>query len=248
VLLEHTRYEVEFAAETNLLGQLAPATGPERAVPTCPEWTVRDLVTHVGTGHRWSAGIIEQRLTAPVPLTPVPAPENPDEWPEWLRAGADRLIAAVREVGPDGQVWTWQPDSSAGFWLRRMLHDELIHRFDVEIARGELGEVAPDLAADGVRDWLDTAMTLSRPGGPFAGMSGDPATIVLRATDADQSWLFDRAPEGVTWTAGEGTGAVFVSGPAQDLLLVLNRRLDRDRLDIHGDAGLFTQVLDHSVF
>ena len=25
-------------------------------VPTCPEWTVRDLVTHVGSGHRWSAG------------------------------------------------------------------------------------------------------------------------------------------------------------------------------------------------
>jgi hypothetical protein len=29
---------------------------------------------------------------------------------------------------------------------------------------------------------------------------------------------------------------------------VLNRRLDRDRLDIHGDAGLLAQMLEHSVF
>jgi uncharacterized protein (TIGR03083 family) len=248
VLLDHSRYEAEFGAETDLLGESAVATGADRAVPTCPEWTVRDLVTHVGTGHRWSAGIIEQRLTAPVPLTTVPAPDDPREWPSWLRAGADRLIAAVRDAGPHGEVWTWQADPGAGFWLRRMLHDELIHRFDLEIARGELGEVAPDLAADGVRDWLDTAMTLSTPDGPFAGMAGEPATLVLRATDANRAWRLQRTPDGVTWTDGEGAGQVYVSGPARDLLLVLNRRLDRDRLDIHGDKALFAQMLEHSVF
>ena len=28
--------------------------GPDDPVPSCPEWTVRDLVRHLGGVHRWA--------------------------------------------------------------------------------------------------------------------------------------------------------------------------------------------------
>lgn len=127
--LGYDRYDAEFDAVTAQLGEAASACAPEDPVPTCPEWTVRDLVTHVGTGHRWAADLIERRVRQPVRQTPEPAPIEPGLWPAWLADGARRLRDAVRTGGPDQPVWTWRADRTAGFWLRRMLHDELVHRF-----------------------------------------------------------------------------------------------------------------------
>ena len=69
------------------------------------------------------------------------------------------LADAVRAAGPGQPVWPWTADRSAGFWLRRMLHDEVVHRFDAEMALGIEGGLAADLAADGVSDVLDTMAT-----------------------------------------------------------------------------------------
>jgi uncharacterized protein (TIGR03083 family) len=132
--LEHDRYETEFAAETARLGEVASGLDPAAPVPTCPQWTVRDLVTHVGTGHRWATGTVAGRLTVPPPYVTVGAPEDPGEWADWLAAGARDLAGAVREAGPDLTVFGWRPgEETAGFWLRKMLHDELVHRFDAEL-------------------------------------------------------------------------------------------------------------------
>jgi hypothetical protein len=39
----------------------ARSAGPDAPVPTCPGWTVRDLLAHQGMVHRWASG---QRLDA----------------------------------------------------------------------------------------------------------------------------------------------------------------------------------------
>ncbi len=141
--LGHDRYEAEFEAETTQLGVAVSELDPQAPVPTCPEWTVRDLITHVGTGHRWAAEIVEGLLQDPAPYVIVNAPQEPEAWGDWLAAGARRLVASIRDRGPDRTVWTWQAEMTAGFWLRKMLHDELVHRFDLELAGGRLGDVAP---------------------------------------------------------------------------------------------------------
>ena len=43
----------------------------ERPVPTCPGWTFRQLATHVGRGHRWTAQIVATRATTPIPVREV---------------------------------------------------------------------------------------------------------------------------------------------------------------------------------
>jgi uncharacterized protein (TIGR03083 family) len=220
---------------------------------------VRDLVAHVGTGHRWAAGIVEQRLQSPVRSVKADPPAEPTEWADWLADGARRLADAVHACGPREPVWTWQADKTAGFWLRRMLHDELVHRYDAEIAARRLGDVAPDLAADGVSDLLDCFVALSAPGSRdpiFGGLAGSGQTMRLAATDsglgAAGEWFIDRTPDGVRWRSGSppDSADVTVRAPARELLLVLNRRLEPDQagVEVDGDREMFLHWLANSRF
>jgi hypothetical protein len=161
------------------------------------------------------------------------------------------LADAVRAAGAEQPVWTWQRDRTAGFWLRRMLHDELVHRFDVELAAGDFGDVAADLAADGVCDMLETAATLSRAdwSKDFA-LAGAGETLRFAATDHPAVWIAERATDGVTWREGDGAAEVSVRAPARELLLLLNRRIgpEHDGVEVTGDRALLDHWLQHTKF
>jgi uncharacterized protein (TIGR03083 family) len=216
--LSQERYEQEFRAETARFTAAAGRHDPAAVVPACPEWTYRDLVAHVGSGHRYAAEVITAARTEPLPPTRLDPPEH---WPDWLREGAEQLIGAAREHGFGAPVWTWQPtDRTAGFWVRRMLHDEIVHRFDADPA----GALAPDLAADGVSDFLATVATLT--GLPIGmHLTGTGETLQFRATDDAGVWHVTLTPAGVRWRTGEGAADETVEAPARDLLLMLNRRI-----------------------
>jgi uncharacterized protein (TIGR03083 family) len=254
--LGYDRCETELMAETARLAAAACALDPQTTVPTCPEWTVRDVVTHVGTGHRWAAEIVEGRLQSPPPMVTMPAPQEPGSWPDWLAANARRLVDAVVDSGPDCPVWTWRTERTAGSWLRKMLHDELVHRCDVELVSGPVSYVAPDLAADGVSDLLASIAVLSRPDGEdpvFAGLVGTGQTVQIQATDpglAVAAWFVERTPTGVIWRHGQAPADVAVRAPVRELLLVLNRRLDpvEAGVELTGDRALFTHWLENSRF
>ena len=257
-MLEVDRYFLEFEAETARLARLARDSDGDRPIPSCPGWTMEQLVGHVGRGHRWAAEIIRRRLPKPIPMPEVVVPAGPDARGEWLVEGAWLLAGAVRAAGPEQPVWTWQKDRSAGFWLRRMLHDEVIHRFDAELALGIEGDLAADLAADGVSDLLDTAAALSSPdlGVPsaFTGLAGAGESLLFVATDddlgPDREWSVTRGPAGVTWRYGRHEAQVTVRGPALQLLLLLNRRLPAGtaKVEIAGDRELFAHWWSNSQF
>jgi uncharacterized protein (TIGR03083 family) len=252
------RYFEEFEAETARLAGLVHDTDVQQPVPTCPDWTLEQLVGHVGRGHRWSADIVRRRLLEPIPLQEVVVPAGADGRSEWLVEGARMLADAVRAAGPEQPVWTWTADRSAGFWLRRMLHDEIVHRFDVEMALGIEGDLAADLAADGVSDILTTIATLSSPGlgyGNFAGVLGVGESLQLFATDpglgTNGEWSVTCGPAGVSWQHGrDQTADVTVRGASLQLLLLLNRRLSTDAaaVEILGNQDLFEHWLANSKF
>lgn len=243
------------SAETKRFAALVGSAGAGAAVPSCPEWTVRDLVTHVGRGHRWAAGMVATRATTPPPFDTSEAPPEPAGWPGWLEDGTQALVTAVREVGPDCPVWTWRADKRANFWLRRMLHDELVHRADAQLAVGQLPDistgVSAELAVDGVDDWLETVAVLSAPGSPHPTLSqlvGTGQTLHLHATDTDGEWFVRREPGGITWRRGHERADVAVRGPIRPLLLVLNRRLGVEHLEILGERTVLDEWLAHSQF
>ena len=128
----------------------------ERPVPTCPGWTFRQLATHVGRGHRWAAQIVATRATAPIPMRDVAdgkLPQDPAQHALWLNAGADRVIEAVTAAGSD-LVWTLAGLGPASFWARRRAHEAAVHLADAQLAAGRDVDLAPEVAADGVDEWL----------------------------------------------------------------------------------------------
>jgi uncharacterized protein (TIGR03083 family) len=225
--LSPRRYADELEAETARLAAATAQRPTAGKVETCPEWTLRDLVTHVGTGHRLAAGIIEERRDRPAEYRLVHAPDEPDEWPTWLADGARRLNAAVDDLGFDATVWTWQPKAqTAGFWQRRMLHDLIVHRFDADPA----GDLAPDLAADGIADLL---LAL----GYFPRFKGDGESLRFTATDLGRSWHVRLTNGGLDWELAENRADAIIKAPAKELLLIMNRRLEPT--DVEGDRALW---------
>ena len=98
----------EITGSTATLAQLAGGVDLTRRVPTCPDWTMRQLITHVGRAHRWATAIVTIRSAEPIPFREVPdgkLPGDQQEHADWLHGGAARLVGAVQAAG-DEQVWT----------------------------------------------------------------------------------------------------------------------------------------------
>ena len=73
-------------AQTGRLAHDVGAAGPDAPVPTCPGWTVTDLVTHVGQTQHWVSEMIERRIVDPtqLPTEMATVPTDPGEWPSWV--------------------------------------------------------------------------------------------------------------------------------------------------------------------
>ncbi len=255
--LDYDRYDRELQAETLKLAQAVHDADPAHRVPTCPAWTLAQLTAHVGFGHRWAAVIVERRANEPVPhdqTDDLQVPESVEERSRWLLAGARRLSDAVREAGPRTGVWTWADDKTAGFWLRRITHDTLVHRLDAELAVGREVTLAPDLAADSVSDLLEMFSILPRIDDfpALAELRGSGQLLHFHATDPGLGlageWLVRRTPSGVVWEHGHGKADAALRGRALDLLLVLSRRapLAGSQLEASGDPKLLAHWLEHS--
>ncbi|MEU0093118.1 maleylpyruvate isomerase family mycothiol-dependent enzyme [Kribbella sp. NPDC006257] len=125
---------------TRRLAESAATAGPEAAVPTTPEWTVTNLVEHLGQTQHWVAELIERRITDPTQLPTELAvlPADPGEWHAWLAESAQRVAAACSDEALDAPVFNAAGDERSGaqFWLSSMLNEAVVHGFDAANAAG----------------------------------------------------------------------------------------------------------------
>ncbi len=88
-------------------------------------------------------------------MTDPDPPDGPGLTERFVRAHAE-LVDALAAAPPDLTCWTpWPARDGRAFWLRRQVHETLIHRTDVDnaVVRRELRDgtdLDPQLAADGV--------------------------------------------------------------------------------------------------
>jgi uncharacterized protein (TIGR03083 family) len=257
--LSPDRYFAEIEASTAGLAEILAEHEQGLPIPTCPEWTLRQLVTHVGRAHRWAAEITRTKSDAFIPFRQVPDGKLPDDLAEqraWLRAGAARIVDAVREADSD-LVWSFSGPAPASFWIRRMAHETLVHRADAQLAAGSAPEpvIDAEVAADAIDEWL-TLVAGGIVGETDHRTEALPAGAALHIHATDDGlgdlgeWMIRRDAGGLTVEPGHGKGAAALTGPAVSLLLVLMRRRPAadPAVTIHGDSAVVDGWLASTAF
>lgn len=256
---EHARRAI--VEHTRRLAESAAAAGPDAAVPTTPQWTVTDLVEHVGQTQHWTAEIIERRITDPtqLPTDYAVLPADARQWQAWLSESAQRVANAFSDDALDAPVFNAAGDERSGtrFWLSNVLNETVIHGFDAANAANQPVDIDADIAAALISHHLamltSPTWEMMRTESAHA-IRGTGQTLQWLATDTTHdagAWFVERRPDRATWQPGTQRADVTVTGPARSLLLTLTRRLpptDREAtgISIHGDTHLAQHWLDNT--
>jgi uncharacterized protein (TIGR03083 family) len=199
-----------------------------QAYPT--EWTIADVVSHIGSG----AVISLRRLQDTLDNSNPPDDFNQHVWDEWnaksprakvddgLEADAE-LTAALEETTPEDRarfkssMGPFELDWDAFIGMR--LNEHLLHEWDVAVT---LDATVP-LAQDGTEVVIDNLELIAR----FASKpNGDPRTIRLGITDPDRSFAVTVEHDRVEFTAVKPGDMPDISMPAESLIRLVYGRLD----------------------
>ena len=228
-------YVAATAREGAAVGAVAAACDLDAPVPSCPRWPLHKLVGHLGWVYNWVSEHIEQRSATVLNRDDVPRPPQGEAVVPWYAESHARVLAALGDIGPAEEVWSWAGINTGAFWHRRLAQESLIHRWDAENAVGEPGPLDSDLAADGVDELLDVIL-------PFQARAAQgplPAgTLHLHRTDGDGEWLCRIAEGAVEVERIHGRGDVAVRGTGEQLDLVLWRRIEPGDAAVFGDVGV----------
>ncbi len=237
-------YLAVLTAEATALAAAADEAGLDAPVPTCPGWTVADLVLHVGEVHRWATAAVANRATklGEVPSDyrgPLPEPADSIAW---FRSGAVTLRETLATADPSVEYAAFLNDPPTPrllFWARRQTMETGMHRVDAESALGRCTPFAPDVAVDGIDEFLTGFLPRSRT--PLHADS--PLSMQIAPDYSERRWTVAISPE-LPVTVRTATDAdCLVSGPASDIYLALWNRLPHDRITVTGDADVAAAYL-----
>jgi uncharacterized protein (TIGR03083 family) len=207
-------------------------------VPSCPDWSVADLVWHVGGVHRHRIWLITEHPDGPQGFE-LNRPKD-DDLVDWFEEGAGTLAHVLETREPSEHVWTWfPPDQTVGFWQRRMAQETAVHRWDAEHAAAETHPIEPALAADGIAEFFDTLMVVQD-----EPPKGNGETVHVHATDEPAEWVITLDPSGARAEPKHAKGDAGIRGSASDLLLALWRRIPLDHVEVLGNSALAERFVD----
>ena len=231
--------EIELAATV-----AAVASGRTTAdVPTCPGFTVADLITHVGEFCGFWTHVLCEGTGRP--KTPYQAVGD-EPLASWLELIGGHLVSELRATPAVTATYTWyEPDQSASFVARRCCHELAVHRVDAELAHGAAGVIDAAVAADGV----DEALFLAREHGVRgeAGIQGSGQTLHIHGTDFEPAeWLVRLDSTGISYTTEHVKADLAIRGAVSDLEMVLYQRRVVGSVEFLGDRSVLEVF--HGVF
>jgi uncharacterized protein (TIGR03083 family) len=241
--MEHADHIAATARELDALLEAA-GTGAgllDATVPTCPGWTVADLVDHVA----WFVTRWSDRLRG-THQGDTPEPTTPDgddaARVEWLRSLGDDLLTLLQATDADTHVWTWrEPDQTAAFVSRRCAHELAVHRYDAQSARGTCAPIDAELAIDGIDEVLDVLSHAFYQAGEGAG-----ETLHLHGTDDDldvaAEWLVVLGADGLDVRREHAKGDLALRAAVSDLELLLVGRPPLGDIQRFGDESVLDDV------
>ncbi|WP_112239207.1 maleylpyruvate isomerase family mycothiol-dependent enzyme [Kribbella monticola] len=263
--MKYNEYCDQIVVQAGLFAQHLIDADLATPVPTCPGWTVGQLVRHVGGAHREAEQVAQKGrppgqddFRDPTHFTDT----DPVQLGAWLVEGANRLAAELRAAGPDKAVATPVADQTTKFVARRMTHETAIHRADAALAlasadRLETGSaigseygLQAELAVDGIDEWMELcALPLHFEVHPWMReLLGPGRTLHFHATDTQADWLVDLTGDVIAWRHADEEAAVAVRGTVLDLLLLIYKRRPVETVEVLGDRELLDFYLDRVSF
>jgi uncharacterized protein (TIGR03083 family) len=195
------------ASDYALLRTAASSADLDAQVPSCPGWTVSDLVFHVGEVYLHKVAIMRTG-------------KWPEDWPPpelarepklaLLDRGYAELTETFAELGPEAFAVTWIDDNqTVAFWIRRMAQETVIHRMDAQLAAGlPVSPARDDLAIDGVDEVLTWFLAPQAEGLAEVGLAD------LASPDEKDAVQVTAGP--ATWTVyPTATKATVAGGPPE---------------------------------
>jgi uncharacterized protein (TIGR03083 family) len=220
----------------------ADRAGLGAAVPTCPDWSVRDLVAHQGMVHRWATLLLRGGWSLDADAAAFEAEGRAAVDPlEWLRDGVIDLAETIASVPADVRAPVFLEDAPAPreFWARRQCHETTVHAVDAlaaSLGRRPTGAetwIGNDLAVDGIDELL--AGFLTRPRSRLRCEA--ESLLVVAPHDVPDWWLVRLGPHPATTERRRGAHPERsladweVEGGAVEVYLALWNRSDRPGLD-----------------
>jgi uncharacterized protein (TIGR03083 family) len=219
--------------------EVAAATDRVQPVPTCPNWSMADLISHTARIHRWATQMVAsgERVRASGLPTAEPGGE-----PQFLNDGIGPLVETLRATDPNAACWNFtSAPQVAGFWTRRQTHETTIHRIDAELTAGlPITPQDPTMAADLIDEKLRllAANTLSNRDGIDVGGS-----VRFVCSDAPGDWTVHTTDGVFTVDPDAGRGDVTLRGTAHALSMVAWGRPLTDDISITGDASIPARLI-----
>jgi uncharacterized protein (TIGR03083 family) len=217
----------------------ADRAGLRAPVPTCPEWTVRDLVAHQGMVHRWAAALVRGEAGIDPDVFEAEGHGSADPL-EWLRDGVIDLAETLTRAPGDTQALVFLNDAPAPreFWARRQCHETTVHAVDAlaaslgRLPRADETWIATDVAVDGIDELLGGFLTRPR----SRLRCADDAVLVVAPDDVPDWWCVALGPHPAVTSRRTGPRGADdcdweLEGTAVDLYLSLWNRTGRDGLD-----------------
>lgn len=219
----------------------ADGADPDLAVPSCPDWSIADLVWHLGEVHWFWATDVETKATDP-DVVEAAKPARPGEYPEliaWGRAQANRLVSILEQNDDATPVWTWSPPhQTVGFIRRHQVQEAAVHRWDIQRAstRGQPDPIDADAASDSIDELLSVTL-------PWEVSAEKPlaGSVHIHCIDTEGEWLVE-ANGKVEPIHAKGDAAL--RGTASDLLLVAYTRLPLATIEVIGDEAVARQLVE----
>lgn len=232
-----------FAALDTAIASMAgiPVERYEQPVPSCPDWTVADLLTHTTQVHLWATRRISTAPGEQAAKSRFPREDMGSgiALQEAYTRNAQGLVRALRAADLDRVAPTFIGDRTVRWWLRRQAHETTVHAWDAQAALGAPPPIEPAIAIDGVDELVEVFFVHRFKAEEFGG-TGE--TMHLHATDpvseGTGEWLVRFEPTGPVITREHAKGDVAVRDTASNLLLFLWSRAVPATLGTFGDTTI----------
>jgi uncharacterized protein (TIGR03083 family) len=189
-----------------------------RRVPQYPEWTMADLLAHVGSILARTTQICLTHPTERISAPKLPEGEDVGDWYEAILA---EMISTLDRSDLYVPVWGFIEGSTIQFWVRRMVVETGVHQWDAEQAFGEETPLRGPVAEHGLDEYAE--MWFPR--------LGEIPVLEVIAEDL-----------GKTWTYGSGSPEARVEGSGSDIYLRLMSRPTPVRLPDAWETAIGTQA------